>query len=393
VARSRTVIVAGGGIGGLTAALALARVGFRVVIAEQAPRLEEAGAGIQLSPNATRILNALGIGEGLAAAIVAPTALRVKTHRGREIVRMPLGSTALARYGAPYWVAHRGDLQATLAAAVGHNTDITLRLGAQVEDFACHAKGITVQLRTATGAEDEHGIALIGADGLWSTLRARLGDQRPPHFAERTAWRAILPAKPLVGEFREPLVSLWLGPNAHLVLYPVNGGAAINLVAIVRDHWNQPGWSAPGRREELLEHYSGWPPLICNLLALPDRWFKWALFDRPRLRRWGEGPVTLLGDAAHPMLPFLAQGAAMAIEDAYVLADELRRNPDKPELGLRRYEQRRRRRAARVQRAARWNGRLYHLTGLAAVCRNRMLRARGGERLLRRYDWLYGWHP
>jgi len=392
VARSRTVIIAGGGIGGLTAALALARAGFRVVIAEQAPRLEEAGAGIQLSPNATRILNALGVGERLAAAIVAPTALRVRTHHGREIVRMPLES-ALARYGAPYWVVHRGDLQSALVAAVGHNADIALRLGAQVEDFACHAKGVTVQLRTATGVEDEHGIALIGADGLWSTLRARLGDPQPPRFAQRTAWRAILPAKPLVGEFREPVVSLWLGPNAHLVLYPVNGGAAVNLVAIVRDHWNQPGWSSPGRREELLDHYSGWPPLVRNLLALPDRWFKWALFDRARLRRWGKGPVTLLGDAAHPMLPFLAQGAAMAIEDAYVLAHELGRYPDRPERGLRRYERRRRRRTARVQRAARWNGRIFHLKGPAAWWRNCQLRALGGEHLLRRYDWLYGWQP
>jgi salicylate hydroxylase len=177
------------------------------------------------------------------------------------------------------------------------------------------------------------------------------------------------------------------------VLYPVSGGAAVNVVAIVRDDWHEPGWSAPGAHEDLLAHYSDWPPLIRNLLALPDRWLKWALHDRTRLRRWGKGPVTLLGDAAHPMLPFLAQGAAMAIEDAYVLADCLGRTPDAPEAALRQYERRRRRRAARVQRAARQNGRAYHLKGIAAALRNQVLRHRGGESLLRRYDWLYGWRP
>jgi len=389
VARSRTVIVAGGGIGGLTAALALAAKNFRVVVLEQAERLEETGAGIQLSPNATRVLRALGLAERLEAAAVAPMALRVRTHRGRDIVQMPLGDFAQRRYGAPYWVVHRADLQAMLVGAARAHPDIVLRLGARAEDFAVHAKGVTVQLHTAQGTEDEHGIALIGADGLWSTLRARLGDQRPPRFARRTAWRATLPAKPLVAEFREPVVSLWLGPNAHLVLYPVRGGDAVNLVAIVGDDWHAPGWSAPGAPEELLAHFRRWPPRLKNLLALPDRWLKWALYDRARLRRWGQGPVTLLGDAAHPMLPFLAQGAAMAIEDAYVLADKLGRAPERPDEALRAYERQRGRRTARVQRAARWNRRFYHLKGLAAFFRNRSLRQKGGEALLRRYDWLY----
>jgi salicylate hydroxylase len=177
------------------------------------------------------------------------------------------------------------------------------------------------------------------------------------------------------------------------VLYPVSGGAAVNVVAIVGDAWHEPGWSAPGIREELLARYSRWPPLIRNLLALPDRWLKWALHDRARLGRWGHGPVTLLGDAAHPMLPFLAQGAAMAIEDAYVLAGELARDPERPATALRRYERQRARRTARVQRSARQNGRIYHFTGVMAFLRNRALRQWGGEGLLRRYDWLYGWRP
>jgi salicylate hydroxylase len=393
VARSRTIVVAGAGIGGLTAALALAGKGFRVVVLDQAERLEETGAGIQLSPNATRVLDRLGLTARLTEAAVAPDAVLVRTHTGRGIVRIPLGSTARQRYGAPYWVVHRVDLQAALLGAVRANPDIALRLGARAEDFAVHSKGITVQLRTARGPADEHGIGLIGADGLWSTLRARLGDTQPPRFARRTAWRTMLPAQLLVPEFRQPVVALWLGPDAHLVIYPVRGGEAANLVAIVRDEWHEQGWNAPGRSSELLAHYAAWPPLVRNLLALPERWQKWALFDRAPLWRWGNGPVTLLGDAAHPMLPFLAQGAAMAIEDACVLADCLAAGPDAPESALRRYERQRRRRTARAQRAARLNGRIYHLAGPAAFLRNRALRARGGESLLARYDWLYGWRP
>jgi salicylate hydroxylase len=393
VARSRTVVVAGAGIGGLTAALALASKGFRVVVIEAAERLQETGAGIQLSPNATRVLDALALAPRLSEVIVAPEALRVRSYRGRDIVRAPLGATVTRRYGAPYWVVHRADLQAALLATVGANSDIALRLGTRAEDFALHAKGVSVQLRSASGSDQEHGIALIGADGLWSTLRTRLGDARAPRFANRTAWRALLPAKLLAAEFRENAVSLWLGPHAHLVHYPVNGGASVNLVAIVRDDWQRPGWSAAGRHEDLLEHYARWPALVRNLLSVPDRWLKWALFDRPRLRRWGKGAVTLLGDAAHPVLPYLAQGAAMAIEDAYVLAECLGRNPDEPAAALRRYERQRRRRTAYVQRAARQNGRAYHLIGPAAWVRNRILRNRGGASLLTRYDWLYGWRP
>jgi salicylate hydroxylase len=393
VARSRTVIVAGAGIGGLTAALALARKGFRVVVVEQAEGLEETGAGIQLSPNATRVLGALGLAERLSSVVTAPEAIRVRTHLGKGLTRVPLAGSVERRYGAPYWVAHRGDLQGTLAAAAGAHADIVLRLGARAEDYALHANGVTVHLRTARGADEEHGIALIAADGLWSTFRARLGDNRPPRFAHRTAWRAMLPARVLVPEFREPAVSLWLGPDAHLVLYPVKGGEVINLVAIVRDEWRQPGWSAAGAHHDLIAHFAGWVPLVQNLLALPERWLKWALCDRAPLRHWSNGPIALLGDAAHPMLPFLAQGAAMAIEDAYVLAESLGQTPEQPEKALRAYEKQRRRRAARVQRVARRNGRVYHLKGLAAYLRNRALRLRGGDRLLRRYDWIYDWRP
>jgi salicylate hydroxylase len=389
---SRSIIIAGAGIGGLTAALALARAGYRSVVLEQAARLEEAGAGIQLSPNATRILIALGLSDRLRPRVIAPEAIRVLEGRsGRPIARIPLDH-AEARYGAPYWVIHRADLQDILATAADESTDIELHLGARVEDFALHSHGITVAAKTLGGSRDEQGIALIGADGLWSSLRARLGDRDPPRFAQRTAWRATVPAEGLTPDFRAPVTTLWLGRDAHLVHYPVKGGRLVNIVAIITDTWAERGWTAEGQRDDLLARFAAFAPEARALLALPQRWQKWALFDRP-VARAGSGPVTLLGDAAHPVLPFLAQGAALAIEDAAVLARCLQQSPDDISHAFRRYEGLRRRRVARTQREAQRNGQRYHLAGLRASLRNTALRAMGGERLLRRYDWLYGWTP
>ena len=397
MARSRTIIIAGAGIGGLTAALALARAGFRAVVLEQAQKLEEAGAGIQLSPNATRVLFGLGLAERLRPLVVAPEALRiVNGASARDIVRLPLGKIAQARYGAPYWVIHRADLQAVLAAAISESPDVTLRLGTRVEDFAIHQHGVTVVARdaqgTAQGTRDEQGVALIGADGLWSTLRTRFGDRGAPRFGGRTAFRAVVPASRVIAEFRAGVTGLWLGRDAHLVHYPVRGGREVNIVAIVRDAWHEAGWSAPASANELAPRFARFAPVARALIAIPERWQKWALFDRPPGRPRQQGAVTLIGDAAHPMLPFLAQGGAMAIEDAAVLARSLERNEDIVR-ALRAYEQARRHRVSRVQRAARLNSWGYHLAGPLGLARNGMLGALGGENLLRRYDWLYGWRP
>lgn len=393
MARSRTIIIAGAGIGGLTAALAITRAGYRAVIVEQAARLEDAGAGIQLSPNATRVLADLGLSDRLRPHAVAPEVIRiVRAETGRDIVRMPLGEQAERRYGAPYWVIHRADLQRALAAAIEESADITLRLGARVEDFAVHQHGVTVQVRTAQGLRDEAGIALIGADGLWSTLRARLGDRHPPRFAHRTAWRAVVPAVRLGEDTRERITGLWLGHDAHLVHYPVAAGTMVNLVAIVRDDWHETGWSAPGKAGDLGPRFAGFAPAARALIALPEKWQKWALFDRPARRVRMQGPVTLIGDAAHPMLPFLAQGGAMAIEDAAVLARCLAADED-PSRALRGYEQARQRRVVRVQREARRNSWRYHLSGPLGFARDTALRMMGGEKLLHRYDWLYDWKP
>ncbi len=236
VAPARHVIVAGGGIAGLTAALALARVGLRVSLFEQAEKLQEAGAGLQLSPNATRVLISLGLRERLEALAVVPQGIRVMAGgSGREIVRIPLGEEAERRYGAHYWSMHRGDLQSALADAAKAELDVRLQLGVRVEEFAAHIKGVSVLGRRGTQILDERGIALIGADGIWSTVAGQLRSRRPPTFRHRTAWRAMIPSEKAPAEFRRPFIHLWLGHEAHLVHYPVKAGRLINIVGIVRD--------------------------------------------------------------------------------------------------------------------------------------------------------------
>jgi salicylate hydroxylase len=396
LASSRTVIIAGAGIGGLTAALALARSGFRALVLEQAERLEETGAGIQLSPNATRILVGLGLADRLRPHVVAPAAIRVLGARsGREIVRIPLGGEATQRYGAPYWVVHRGDLQAVLSDAAVQDLNIVVRLGMSMEDFATHPHGVTVSARGPAGLWTEHGHALIAADGLWSAARARIAAKAPPHFTGRTAWRALIPAAQLAPEFREPLVHLWLGHDAHLVHYPVKGGTFVNVVVITADDWSGPGWSEPASRVDLLARLSSrrWAPQAHSVFRAPDAWLKWALYETEPLASFVQGAAALLGDAAHAMLPFLAQGAAMAIEDAAVAAQCLARMPDDPAAAWESYSAIRRGRTRKVQRLAARNGKRYHRAGAAAMLRNTAMRLIGGERLLQNYDWLYDWRP
>jgi salicylate hydroxylase len=393
---SRTVIVAGAGIGGLTVALALKRNGFRVIVLEQAERLQETGAGIQLSPNAARLLNELGFGKRLQPHVVVPQAVRVlNAKNGREIVRIPLGDTVAQRYGAPYWIIHRGDLQAVLSAAVAQELDISLKLGMRMEDFVTHPNGVTVSARSGTAAWNEFGHALIAADGLWSMSRERLGFSEPPRFSGRVAWRALVPAAEVPPEFREPLIHLWLGADAHLVHYPVKGGKVINIVVITADDWNAEGWSEPASCIDLLPRFTAarWAPQARALVRLPEAWLKWALFERRPLMNWTQDAAALLGDAAHPMLPFLAQGGAMAIEDAVVAAQCLARRPDDAAAALRTYAAIRRGRTRRVQRQAARNGQHYHLKGVSAMVRNAAMGVMGGEHLLRHYDWLYDWRP
>jgi salicylate hydroxylase len=397
VAASRTIFVAGAGIGGLTAALALAGKGFRVVVLEKSERLEEVGAGLQLSPNASRVLIDLGLQPRLAARAVIPDAISIMTARsGGEIARLPLGDAATSAAGAPYWVVHRADLQGALQAHVNDNPAIELRLGCQFEDAVTHAKGLTVVQRSGMTRRQDLALALVGADGIWSTVRHHLFPEVQPQFSGLIAWRGTLDATQLPREYTSRRVQLWMGPNAHLIAYPISGARQINVVAVVPGTWNRPGWSAPGAASEIKNAFasSRWPGTARMMIGAVDDWRKWALFTVPEGGAWTAGAIALLGDAAHAMLPFAAQGAGMAIEDAAVLAKCLAENAEESAAvvaALKRYARLRRARIHRVQRAARQAGRTYHLTGPAAYARDLVIRAMGAKRMLARQNWIYDW--
>jgi salicylate hydroxylase len=400
VAASRTIFVAGAGIGGLTASLALAAKGFRVVVLEKAERLEEIGAGLQLSPNASRVLVGLGLQPRLAPRAVTPDTLSLMSVQSSgEVARLPLGETTAVGDGAPYWVMHRADLQAALQAEVKEHHDIELRLGSQFEDVATHAKGLTVVQRSGMKRQQELALALIGADGIWSAVRHHLFPELQPQFSGLIAWRGTLEASQLPREYASRGVQLWMGPNAHLVAYPISGARQINIVAVVPGTWNRPGWSAVGDGNELRSAFATprWPGPARMMIAAVDDWRKFALFTVPDAGEWTQGSIALLGDSAHAMLPFAAQGAGMAIEDAAVLARCLAesQNDGGPAIAtaLERYARERRPRVARVQRTAKRNGRIYHLSGPAALARDLAIKAMGGSRLLARHSWVYDWRP
>ena len=398
MAASRTIFIAGAGIGGLTASLALAARGFRVVVLEKAERLEEAGAGLQLSPNASRVLVGLGLEARLKPLAVTPEAISITSARaGREIARLPLGEAASDRAGAPYWVMHRADLQAALQAEVNGHPDIELRLGCQFEDVTSHAKGLTVVQRSGNTRRQDLALALIGADGIWSSVRHHLFPDVQPRFSGLIAWRGTLDARQLPREYTSRRVQLWMGPDAHLVAYPISGARQINVVAIVPGTWNRPGWSAPGDGMKLKGAFDAarWPGPARMMIGAVDGWRKWALFTVPEGCEWTQGAIALLGDAAHAMLPFAAQGAGMAIEDAAVLAKTLGEGPMETAAqiaaALKRYARLRRARVARMQRTARRSGRIYHLAGPFALARDLTIRALGPQRMLARQNWIYDW--
>jgi len=387
VARSRTLIVAGAGIGGLSAAIALARAGYRVVALERAAKLEEIGAGIQLSPNAVAALAALGVLDTVRShAVEARSLIVADGESGRELARADLVSAG-KRFGAPFLLVARADLQRALADAVFDSPDIIVEQGTELIDFADHARGITVAAKQAGNSVEHIGAALIGADGLYSRVRTRILGPAAPQFHRLVAWRALLPAQGLPALYTEPAVRLWLGAKAHVVHYPVAGGDFVNLVAIFTDDW---------QGEDGSEAEIGKIPAACDrwtetpqyLIAAARKFRRFALYDRPPLAGWGKGRATLLGDAAHPMLPFVAQGAASAMEDALALARHLDGTDDVPR-ALRAYEATRAPRAAKLQETARATGRIYHLGGVPKLARNFALRRIGGAGLIERHAWIY----
>jgi salicylate hydroxylase len=366
----KNILVAGGGIGGLTAALECAKQGFDVEVFEQAHEFSDVGAGIQLSPNPSRVLLSLGLGDALEAVAFLPEGTEFRHWRtGRHLNYNALGKAALEKFGAPYYHIHRADLTRVLAAAAAAEPNIQLHAGAKVRGFS--QSSAAVQLKTSIGTFE--GAVLIGADGIHSSVRTGLFGAESPTFTGNVAWRGLVPADRLPEGLVHPVAGVWWGPGKHFVHYYVRRGELVNCVCVVeKDGWEVESWTERGDQAELRGEFSGWHETIGTLIESmdPDACFRWALFDRPPMRRWGDGRVTLLGDACHPTLPFMAQGAAMAIEDAAVLARCLIAEAAVAD-ALLRYETLRKKRTAGIQLGSRRNAKVFHMRGLKAWARNR----------------------
>jgi salicylate hydroxylase len=387
------VAIIGAGIGGLAAALALRKSGLDVVVLEQADRLQAVGAGIQLTPNANHVLARLGVLDAITDVAFAPRSLDiVDGQRGRTLLSAPLGQWARTRYGQPYLNVHRGDLQTVLLDAVNAAIPSAVELDCHVTSVVQGDDGVAVRLRDGRTVSAD---IVIGADGVHSVVRQHVvTETRPARFTGHVAYRMLIPRSAIPAEVTPaPSVTLRVGPHGHIVSYWVRGGALYNVIAIIEDgQWRGEGWRTPADLGAVRAAFQDWDPRLRALFGGAGDIYKWALLDHPVPSMWSRGRVALLGDACHAMLPYLAQGGAMAIEDAWALGEVLADAAD-PVASLSRYSQLRVTRATRVHAHAARNAHTFHRSGRASrVVRDSALRALAGkpERFLHRMDWLYG---
>ena len=381
------ILIAGGGIGGLTAALALSRHGFRVCLLEQAREFKEIGAGIQLGPNAFKMFDRLGITDQINTTAVFPESLLVMDSiTAEEVTRIPLGEKFRDRFRYPYALIHRADIHAVLLLACQNSPLIALVTSQKVVRF--EDDGDRVMAYTEDGKSFE-GAALIGADGLWSTIRATVVADGPPRVSGHIAYRAVLATEEVPLHLRIPSMTLWAGPRNHLVHYPLRGGELFNLVAVFHSDRYREGWDSAGDPDELKKRFQDVVPDVQTMLGKIESWRMWVLCDREPVKNWSHGRVTLLGDAAHPMLQYLAQGACMAIEDAVVLAEEMDRAVGDHAKAFEAYQERRYLRTGRVQLTARLYGEFFHASGASREIRNQFLRERTAEAARESVGWLY----
>lgn len=370
MAQNLPILIAGGGIGGLAAAYVLASDGHPVTVLEQSGAFGEIGAGIQLGPNIFRMFDYLGLTDAIRHVAYFPPGMVMHDVRtGEQVVRVPLGDAARAAYGYPYGVIYRADLHQVFLAACKVLPNVTLSTDARVESFDLSADHVRVHLADGEALE---GIALIGADGLWSHVREAVVGDGKPRVSGHIAYRAVLQRDEVPARLWSDDVRLWGGEKTHLVTYPLRRGELFNLVAVFHSNKYDEGWNAFGDIAELNQRFADACPQVKELLGKIETWKMWVLCDREPVKNWSAGRVTLLGDAAHPMLQYLAQGAGQAIEDAVVLREALRFTEGDVAQAFQKYQQARYLRTGRVQLTARFYGDIYHAAGVQRELRNQM---------------------
>jgi 3-hydroxybenzoate 6-monooxygenase len=381
------LLVAGGGIGGLAAAYVLARDGHQVTVLEQSHAFGEIGAGIQLGPNIFKMFEYLGLTEAVERVAFFPAGLGMNDVRtGERVIRVPLGETALAEYGHPYGVIYRVDMHNVFLDACKALPNVTLRTSAKVESFDQDASGVRVHM-----SDDEtlKGDALIGADGLWSRVREAVVGDGKPRVSGHIAYRAVLKREDVPAHLWSDDVLLWGGEKTHLVHYPLRRGELFNLVAVFHSNKYDEGWNTFGDTAELNERFAHAVPQVKELLGKIETWKMWVLCDREPVKNWTDRRVTLLGDAAHPMLQYLAQGAGQAIEDAVVLGEALRYTQGNVEDAFQKYQQARYLRTGRVQLTARFYGDIYHAAGVQRELRNQLFQGGRESAGFAGLKWMY----
>lgn len=386
--RAFQIVVAGGGIGGLAAALVLGRQGHHVQVYEQSEQFGEIGAGIQLGPNIFRMFDLLGLTDAVSRVAFFPSGLRMNdVLSGEQVVRAPMGEAVKAAYGYPYGVIYRADLHELLLTACRAVPGIALHTSAQVVGYeVAKAPSGEVKAQLADGRTASADL-LLGADGLWSRIRSQMLGDGKPRVSGHIAYRAVLPRAEVPAQWWSDDVVLWGGEKTHLVHYPLRRGELFNLVAVFHSDRHDEGWNTFGDVAELNERFARACAPVQGLLGKINTWKMWVLCDREPVKHWVDGPVALLGDAAHPMLQYLAQGAGQAIEDAVVLGEALKRF--EPCTALRAYNQARYLRTGRVQLTARFYGDIYHAAGVARELRNHMFRSGVESAGFAGLKWMY----
>ncbi len=383
------VLVAGGGIGGLAAALALVRQGFRVKVFEQAPEIGEIGAGMQLGPNAFHAFDALGVGEqARSRAVYTDFMVMHDALDEYQVGHIPTGEAFRQRFGNPYAVIHRADAHGSLLDGVKAAGQIEFLTSTRVERIEQDADGVTVHDQRGTA---HRGLALIGADGVKSVVRQQfVGDEA--RVTGHVVYRAVVDKADFPEDLRWNAASIWVGPNCHLVHYPLRGGEQYNVVVTFHSRGAEEWGVTEGSKEEVQSYFQGICPKARQLIDLPRSWKRWATADREPIGQWSFGRVTLLGDAAHPTTQYMAQGACMAIEDAVTLGEALRVNGNDIGKAFDLYQRSRIARTARIVLSSREMGRIYHAKGVERLVRNDLWRGRSPERFYDAMEWLYGWN-